>query len=69
MAKHDTLRAEGEDESLRQGIDRYRSALALWKQLGSRAEEATTLLRLGSVLCNLGRPVEALDNYKQSLAI
>jgi CHAT domain-containing protein/Tfp pilus assembly protein PilF len=56
-------------ESRPQAIKRYEDALALWRDLDDRAEEAQTLHSLGYLRHKMNQPREALECYEQALAI
>ncbi len=50
-------------------IDLYEQALAIAREIGDRAGEATALGNLGEVYGNLGQTARAIDLYEQALAI
>ena len=69
FAEAETLRVNGGANDLRTAIEKYRSALDLWRTLGLRREEAYTLLVLGSVSHNLSQPKDALGYYDEALTL
>jgi CHAT domain-containing protein/tetratricopeptide (TPR) repeat protein len=69
FAEAETLRVNGDANDLRASIERYRSALDLWRTLGLRRDEAYTLLLLGSVSHNLSQPKDALGYYDEALTL
>ena len=69
FAEAETLRVNGGANDLRTAIERYRSALDLWRTLELRREEACTLLVLGSVSHNLSQPKDALGYYDKALTL
>lgn len=69
------------DRLLQQGGQQYRTgqfqaalqslqqALIIYRQIGDRAGEGTTLIGIGSVYTNLGQYLNALQNYQQALVV
>jgi CHAT domain-containing protein/Tfp pilus assembly protein PilF len=71
-AAADRLADQRSSESLRQALDRYGTALVLWRQLGDlgkRDKEGEMLYRLGVVRRLLGEPREALQFFNEALAL
>jgi CHAT domain-containing protein/tetratricopeptide (TPR) repeat protein len=60
---------EGKAASLRQAAARYAKARVLWRSLGNRREEARCALSAGGIHMALGEPKEALEDYRQALAL
>lgn len=52
-----------------EALECFESALALYRKDNNRLGEATTLSNIALVNLHLGKPAEALDAYRQSLAI
>jgi CHAT domain-containing protein/Tfp pilus assembly protein PilF len=50
-------------------LEKFRSAFDVYKQIGDRNGEGTTLSNIGSVYDSLGQYVKALENFQQSLRI
>jgi len=63
------LYRQGTAESLRQAIAKFEEALVLWRQVGDKKQEATTLNNIGLVYDNLGEKQKALSFYNQSLPL
>ncbi len=55
--------------SLMGALEKYRSALDIWKGLGNDRERAETLLAMGNISHNLSRPTDAFRYYGESLAL
>jgi tetratricopeptide (TPR) repeat protein len=61
------LRSQGKTD---QAIEKFRESAAIFKQLAEKAEEASSLDKLGDVLVfNQGKVTESLDAYRKSLAL
>jgi tetratricopeptide (TPR) repeat protein len=52
-----------------QAVDFHEQALAIFRELGGRAEEGTVLGNLGSAYYKLGQYERAIDLYEQHLEI
>ena len=63
------LYKQGTAESLRQAIKKWLLALPLWRQVGDKALEATTLNNIGRVYDDLGDKQQALNYYNSSLPL
>jgi len=63
------LYQQGTAESLRQAITKWEEALPLWRSIGDRKWEATTLNNIGAVYNSLGEKQQALEFYKQALPL
>jgi tetratricopeptide (TPR) repeat protein len=63
------LYEQGTAESRRQAIEKLKQALPLWRQVGDKASEATTLNNIGKVYSDLGDKQQALNYYNQSLPL
>ncbi len=63
------LAEQGTAESRQQAIAKYEQALSIWRQLGERPQEATTLLSIGTLYYGLNESQKALDYYNQALAV
>jgi CHAT domain-containing protein/tetratricopeptide (TPR) repeat protein len=50
-------------------LEKFRTALGIYRQIGNRAREGTTLSNIGLVYQNLGQYSKALETYQQSLVI
>src|SRR5262249_10259184 len=59
----------GNAQSYQSAKGKYEEMLPIWRDLGDRFAEALTLHCLGFVTAILGRPIEALEYYNQSLTI
>ena len=64
-----TLYQQGSAESLRQAIQKWQEARLLYRAVGDRGGEATTLNNIGLVYSALGEKQKALDFYNQALPI
>ncbi|MFN7201387.1 MAG: tetratricopeptide repeat protein, partial [Aphanizomenon sp.] len=64
-----TLYQQGSAESLRQAIQKWQEARLLYRAVGDRRGEATTLNNIGAVYDALGEKQKALDFYNQALPI
>jgi tetratricopeptide (TPR) repeat protein len=64
-----TLYQQGSAESLRQAIQKWQEARLLYRAVGDRSMEATTLTGIGVVYDDLGEKQKALDYYNQALPI
>jgi CHAT domain-containing protein/Flp pilus assembly protein TadD len=56
-------------DSKQQALTKYKEALLIWRQLGDRSEEASTLLAIGTLYSSLNDNQSSLDYYQQALAI
>ncbi len=56
-------------ESTQGAIEKYQSALGLWREVGDRYWEARTINAIGSALNRLNRSAQAIGYFEQSLAI
>ncbi|MBW4563803.1 MAG: CHAT domain-containing protein [Mojavia pulchra JT2-VF2] len=65
----DKLREQGTAESLKQAIEKYQEALQLYRAVGDKVGEATTLKDMGSAYRSLGEYQKALDLFNQSLVL
>ena len=63
------LRLKGTAESLRGSIEKYKEALSLFRQVGDRLEEASTLSEIGGRYWDLADNEKALDYYHQALPL
>ncbi|WP_016952409.1 tetratricopeptide repeat protein [Anabaena sp. PCC 7108] len=63
------LYQQGTKESLLQAINKWEEALPLYRAVGDRRGEATTLLGIGSVYSSLGEKQKALAYLNQALAL
>ncbi len=68
-AEADHLVKQGTAESLRRAIKKFEEALPLWRTVGDRSKEATTLNNIGFVYNSLGEKQKALDFFNQSLPL
>jgi CHAT domain-containing protein/predicted negative regulator of RcsB-dependent stress response len=69
FAEAEALRLEYEADAGVAAIDRYRSALDLWKRAGELEEAARTGQRIGAVLERTGDLENALLHYQDGLAL
>ncbi|MDM3858078.1 MAG: tetratricopeptide repeat protein [Aphanizomenon gracile PMC649.10] len=60
---------QGSAESLRQAIKKWEEARLLYRAVGDRGGEATTLNNIGLVYDDLGEKQKALDFYNQALPL
>lgn len=63
------LSDQGGDQSFHQAGEKYQGVLALWRELGDRLGEASTLQMLGYVYDHLNAPQKSVDSYEQALSI
>ncbi len=68
-AEADGLREKGDAASLNSAIAKDTEVLALWREVGDKYWEASTLRDIGSAYQLLGQKDKALANYGQALAI
>ncbi|MFW5666841.1 MAG: tetratricopeptide repeat protein, partial [Coleofasciculus sp.] len=60
---------QGTAESLQQAIEKWETALPLWREVGDQSEEAFINLALGRTHALLGFKQKALDYYNQALPL
>jgi len=60
---------EASEQSLKAAIVRYEEALRLYRDLGDRSGEGSTLNNIGFVYHSLGENQKALEYYNQALAV
>jgi tetratricopeptide (TPR) repeat protein len=65
----DTLYQQGSAQSLEQAIQKWQEARLLYRAVGDRRGEATTLSNIGLVYSDLGEKQKALVFYNQALPI
>jgi CHAT domain-containing protein/Tfp pilus assembly protein PilF len=63
------LLLQGTGESKLQAIALYSQALLIWRKIGDRNSEATTLLGIGTIYFTLSQNQKALEYYNQALVI
>ena len=63
------LRAAWTAQSLRQAVEKYQSALTLWREAGAREEEAYALSSIAETLHSLGDLRQALKYYEAALSV
>lgn len=63
------LQAKGTAESLKQAIDRYEEALAIWRSINDRPGQADALENIGVIHYLLGSPQQALQPLEQALSV
>ncbi|WP_193195464.1 CHAT domain-containing protein [Nostoc sp. MG11] len=63
------LYERGTGESRRQAIAKYEEALKIWREIGDRNSEATTLLSIGTLYFIQSDNQKALEYYNQALVI
>ena len=68
-AEADRLRLVWKLEARREAIQKYESALSLWRDVGARDEEAGALNNVGEIYFALGEPQKALTYYDESLRL
>ena len=69
MQQAQQLLGQGTAQSQQQAIAKYQDALVIWRQIGNRPQEATTLLSIGTLYYSLNENQKALDSYERALAI
>ena len=69
LQQAEKLSEQGTAESRQQAIAKYEEALLIWRQLGTRSEEASTLLGIGTLYYSLNENQKALDYYQPALTI
>ncbi|MDQ3665819.1 MAG: CHAT domain-containing tetratricopeptide repeat protein [Acidobacteriota bacterium] len=69
LADGGQLQKDGEPESSRTAIDKYREALPFWKVAGDRREEGRTLKRIGDVYQSFHELENALTYYNHALEL
>ncbi len=60
---------QGSKESLLAARKKHQAALVLWKKLGDKKLQATTLLGIGRICSDLGENQKALQYFKQALLL
>jgi len=65
----ETLRTEGSANSLKAALVKYDEALAIYRAIEDRTDEALTLTKIGMVFNSLSDPQKALDYHKEALAL
>ncbi len=63
------LLEKGDQQSLREAIEKYKAAMSLFKAAGERKDEAFMLSYIGYVHQQLKQKAEALESYADALAI
>jgi tetratricopeptide (TPR) repeat protein len=63
------LQEQGTAQSLRQALEKYGEALKIWREVGDRKREATTLNDMGVVHYRLGEYQEAINSYNAAITI
>ncbi|MBD2607260.1 tetratricopeptide repeat protein [Scytonema hofmannii FACHB-248] len=63
------LLQQGTGESRQRAIALYSQALLIWRKIGDRNSEATTLLSIGTVYYTISQNQKALEYYNQALVI
>ena len=63
------LLQQGTGESRQKAIAFYEQALLIWRKIGDRNSEATTLLGIGTLYYTLSQNQKALEYYNQALVI
>ncbi len=56
-------------QGLRTRLEKYQTALSLWRQVDDRRNEAVALLRIGEVYSDLREGTQALEHLQQALTI
>lgn len=56
-----------DEKKFSEALDPYREALAIFREVGAKAEEVVALTNLGLVFNGLGRPNQALESLEQAL--
>jgi CHAT domain-containing protein/tetratricopeptide (TPR) repeat protein len=69
FAEGEQLLNDGEAESSRSAVNKYKEASSSWSAAGERREEAHALKRAGDVHLSLSEYQPALSYYKQALAV
>ena len=63
------LLEQGTAQSKRQAIKKFEEALLLWRAVGNRAKEASTLREIAEVYFTLGEEQKTLSYYNQALTL
>ncbi len=63
------LLQQGTGESRQKAIALYSQALLIWRKIGDRNSEATTLLSIGTLYYTISQNQKALEYYNQALVI
>jgi CHAT domain-containing protein/Tfp pilus assembly protein PilF len=69
IAEAETLSKTTTEESYQAAIDKYMSAVSIWRSLNDRPLEAATLYEAGWLYGDIGQYQKSLDCYSQALAI
>jgi CHAT domain-containing protein/tetratricopeptide (TPR) repeat protein len=65
----EALHDQGTAESLRLAVEKYEEALSLWRAIGDRSSEATTLNNIGLAHYSLGDSRKALEFHTKALPL
>ncbi|MDQ1613582.1 MAG: hypothetical protein QOG00_3513 [Pyrinomonadaceae bacterium] len=68
-AEAESLRLVWKGEARREAIQKYETALALWREVGEHDEEAAALNHVGELYYALGESQKALTYYDESLRL
>ena len=69
VSEGEALRDKGSPESLRKGIDKFKTAIALWNTLHDDYEEAVALYGRGFTLQTIGENQEAINDFNRALTL
>ncbi|MBD2164611.1 tetratricopeptide repeat protein [Calothrix membranacea FACHB-236] len=60
---------QGTAASRQQALAKYLTALKIWREIGDRSQEATTLLSVGTIYYFQSENIKALEYYNQALSL
>jgi len=69
IAEAEALTEKRTEQSYQQAIEKYLSAVSIWRSLNDKPMEAATLYEAGWLLGDIGQYQKALDCYSQALAL
>jgi CHAT domain-containing protein len=69
IAEAEKLRAQKTAEALRNAIKKYEEALAIWRELGDKTKEASTLNDIGIIYREFGEANRAIECFNQVLIL
>ena len=69
VAEAQKLRRQSPAESKRRAVEKFESALPLWRELGDRMQEGKTIHLIGLTYANLTEMAKAMEYYNRALPI
>jgi CHAT domain-containing protein len=69
VAEAETLKAQRTGEEMRSAIIKYEEALAIWRELGNKTEEASLLKEIGVIYYELSETERSLEYFDQAITL